>query len=113
MPCPPLQAPFGSMKKRDDAIAAVKALLAGNEAAAAAGEPIQMLYRMLYLPHEGMFKLMPDDLRLGCYIHDKEDKDGVVLEDKTKMFMWEGQQYRVGDFVYVLARYLTKMLPAS
>ena len=91
------------MKVRDEAIAQVRALVAGNAAAAAAGGPVQLLYRMLYLPEDGMFKLMPDELELGRYLPEAEDVDGVVQEDKTKRFMWEGQQYRVGDFVYLLA----------
>ena len=91
------------MKVRDEAIAQVTALVAGNAAAAATGGAVQLLYRMLYLPEDGMFKLMPDELKLGRYLPEEEDVDGVVQEDKTKRFMWEGQQYRVGDFVYLLA----------
>jgi hypothetical protein len=99
-----LEVPTGPGKERDEAVATVKPLLAGNEEAKAAGKPIQMLYRMLYLPEEGMFKSMPEDLRLGCYIHDEKDEDGLVGDSKARDFMWEGQQYRIGDFVYTLAR---------
>jgi hypothetical protein len=100
-----LEVPTGPGKERDEAVATVKALLAGNEEAKEAGKPIQMMYRMLYLPEEGMFKTMPEDLCLGCYIHDEKDEDGLVDKSKVKAFMWEGQQYRIGDFAYTLARY--------
>ena len=93
------------MGTRDAAIAQVKELISGHEAAIAAGEAPQLLYRMLYLPSDGMFKLIPGDLGLGKYVQEEEDSDGLVSDvDKTKRFMWEGQQYRVGDFVYLLAR---------
>ena len=91
------------MAQRDAAMATVSELLAGNAGASANHTALNLLYRMLYLPEEGMFKLMPEDLRLGCYLHETEDKDGDVVDDKVKKFMWEGQQYRVGDFVYLLA----------
>ena len=97
-----LRVPAGHGAARDEAIAAVRALLEGNEAAAAAGRPIQMLYRMLYLPQEGMFRLLPEDLRAGCYLHEAEERSG--LKDAGGAFMCEGQQYRVGDFVYLLAQ---------
>lgn len=107
-----MQAPFGNMATRDAAAAQVAELIAGNEAAAAAGEPIQQLFRMLYLPQEGMFKLMPEDLQLACYIHEAEDEDGLAANGTTKAFMWEGQQYRVGDFVYLLAAYASSSCSA-
>jgi hypothetical protein len=100
-----LQVPTGPGKARNEAVSTVRALLAGNTEAKAAGKPIQMLYRMLYLPEEGMFKSMPDDLRLGCYLHDEKDEDGFIKDVKTKEFMWDDQQYRIGDFVYTIARY--------
>lgn len=98
-----LQTPFGPLEKRDAAMATVRDLLSGNPAAAASGAAPHLLYRMLYLPEEGMFRLLPKDLRLGCYLHEEEDKDGEIVDEKVKKFLWDGQQYRVGDFVYLLA----------
>ena len=39
-----------------------------NAAAAAVNEPLEYIYRSLYLPEEGMFCLLPKDLDLGCPI---------------------------------------------
>lgn len=89
------------MKARDAAIEQVQALLADNKQLAAAGKPIQMLYRMLYQPQDGLFKLMPEDLKPGSYVAEKPDEDGLAL-DATNRFVQAGQQYRVGDFVYLL-----------
>jgi hypothetical protein len=50
-----------------------------------------------------MFRLMPEDLRLGAYVREAEATDGLAA-DASMRFMWEGQQYRVGDFVYLLPR---------
>ena len=99
-----LQVPTGSGDERVKAQAAIQELLAGNEELAAAGKPLQLLYRRLYLPQEGMFRVLPADMKLGCYQHEALDCDGVVQEPAHSKFMFEGQQYCVGDFVYLHPR---------
>lgn len=48
-----------------------------------------------------MFHLMPADLRLGRFLRELVAADGVA-DSASARFTWEGQQYRVGDFVYLL-----------
>jgi hypothetical protein len=94
------------MAARDAAIAKVHDLLAADkENAPTSPRHRQLLYRMAYLPQDGMFRLMPADLRLGTYVREAESTDAVASEvGGSARFMWEGQQYRVGDFVYLLPR---------
>lgn len=61
-----------------------------------------LIYRMAYLPQEGMFKLMPTDLELGIYKHEESVDDGIC--DASQSFMWESQKYSLGDFVYLHPR---------
>jgi hypothetical protein len=91
--------PHGALKERDEAIARITELLKDNKTAAPLEK--QLLYRMVYEPQKGMFKLIPDHLQLGHYVHDPEDDEGLVLDD-GKCFMADGQQYRIGDFVYLM-----------
>lgn len=97
-----LQVPFGSLKTRDEAIASVEELLAANNDSGP--EDRMLIYRMAYLPQEGMFKLMPPDLELGSYKHEECANDGMIDNSNTS-FMWDCQMYSVGDFVYLNPRY--------
>lgn len=96
------QVPFGPLEKRDEAISAIQTLLKGNETAKQ--EDKMLIYRMAYLPQDGMFKLMPNDLELGTYKHEDACQEGL-FNDSDISFVWGAQKYSVGDFVYLNPRY--------
>lgn len=94
--------PFGPLQTRDEAIETVHKLLEDNSKVAAHDR--MLIYRMAYLPQEGMFKLMPTNLDLGTYIHEQTVSDGIS-DESGETFVWEGQKYCVGSFVYLNPRY--------
>lgn len=57
-----------------------------------AGKPLEYFYRHLYLPEQGMFRALPDDLKLGTYR--EQPAAPVELGMVEKGFIKDGITYQ-------------------
>jgi DNA (cytosine-5)-methyltransferase 1 len=91
--------------KRGDYFEADLRLRERNEAAAAAGKPLELFWRRQYVPEKGMFADPPADLaaRLGERLPEAPAKPDAVPRALPggAGFTKDGVEYRVGDFLFV------------
>lgn len=59
-----------------------------------AGKPLEYFFRHLYLPEQGMFKALPENLDLGVYKEEQAAPVELAMTDNKEGFIKQGVTYK-------------------